>query len=440
MRLPFFHRYRSILQSRQFMKLWFAQVCSKVSENFLNFSLIIILNEITHSTFIVSVFIAVVAIPPILLSAYAGVIADSFNRRTILVVSNLLRVLLVVAALALATHPTALIVIAFFIAVVAQFFSPAEVASIPSLVDKENLFTANSFYSFTGYATFLIGYTLAGPMLGHFGNQSTFLLSIGLYLAAAFLVSRLPPLVEHLKKLGSTDILHPGAVGNPFRDFSLFWERLKKGLSFIRKHQVVLFVILQIGIVFSIERGFISLVPSFAKDVFHLTIEQISYFLILPTGVGAVAGVLVVNRFKHRIPKHRLINIGMVLDGLALFLIAIWPGAQTVLGAEALAIDPGTLMKLAVAVLAFVSGFADPFIIIPAQTALHELTPDEERGRVFGALYTVINVLGIIPVLAIGALAEVVSMNTIVLVLGGVILIAALNGIRFYRHHRLSAE
>jgi MFS family permease len=181
-------------------------------------------------------------------------------------------------------------------------------------------------------------------------------------------------------------------------------------------------------------------VPSFAKDVFHLTIEQISYFLILPTGLGAVAGVLVVNRFKHRVPKHRLINIGMILDGLALLLIALWPGAQTVLGSGASAIDPGVLMKWAVAALAFLSGFADPFIIIPAQTALHELTPDEERGRVFGALYTVINFLGIIPVLVIGAVAELVSMNLIILVLGSIILLAAVQGVYFYRRHRLNPE
>jgi MFS family permease len=433
MRLPFFHRYESILRNRNFLKLWLAQVSAKISENFLNFSLVIILNELTHSTFLVSVFIAVVAIPPILLSAYAGVIADSFNRRTILVTSNLLRVLLVLVVIGFAHHPTALIVIAFFIAVVAQFFSPAEVASIPSLVHKDQLFTANSFYSFTGYATFLIGYTLAGPMLSRFGDRATFVLAIVLYLIAAFLVSRLPSLVDHLKKIDRPE-------ANPFRDLPLFWERLKKGLGFIRRHKVVLFVIIQIGIVFSIERGFVSLVPSFAKDVFHLTIEQISYFLILPTGLGAVAGVLVVNRFKHRVPKHRLINIGMILDGLALLLIALWPGAQTVLGSGASAIDPGVLMKWAVAALAFLSGFADPFIIIPAQTALHELTPDEERGRVFGALYTVINFLGIIPVLVIGAVAELVSMNLIILVLGSIILLAAVQGVYFYRRHRLNPE
>lgn len=433
MKFPFFHRYRSILQNRHFMKLWGAQVCSKISENFLNFSLIIILSELTQSTFIVSLFIAVVAIPPILLSAYAGVIADSFNRRTILVTSNLLRVLLVVAALTLATHPTALIIIAFLIAVVAQFFSPAEVASIPSLVEKKDLFTANSFYSFTGYATFLIGYTLAGPMLTHLGNRSTFILSICLYLVAAFLVSRLPPLVEHLKKLSRIDV-------NPFRDRKLFWERLKLGVAFIKKHRTVLFVIIQIGIVFSIERGFISLVPSFAKDVFRFSIEEISYYLILPTGIGALAGVLIVNRLKHRFPKHHLINIGMVLDGLALFFIALWPGAQTAMGSGATVVELTIALRVVVVILAFISGFADPFIIIPAQTALHEMTPDEERGRVFGALYTVINFLGVIPVLVIGALAEYISMNTVIMVLGGIILIAALDGIRYYRKHALGAE
>lgn len=431
MKIPFLNRYSSILQNTQFRKLWLAQINSKISENFLNFSLVILLFDRTGSTFLVSVFIAVVAIPPILLSAYAGVIADSFNRRTILVTSNLLRVLLVGSALVFNYSATALIIIAFLIAVVAQFFSPAEVASIPSLVKKEHLFTANSFYSFTNYATFLVGYTLAGPMLGRLGETPTFLLSATLYLIATWLVSRLPPLVDHLKKLEH-------AVADPFRDFGLFWQRLKKGITFIRAHRVVLFVIIQIGIVFSIERGFISLVPSFAKEVFRLSTEQISFFLILPTGVGALAGVLLVNRLKHRVPKHRLINTGMILDGLALLLIALWPGTERIIGQGTIDLD--VVLRSVIVALAFLSGFADPFIIIPAQTALHELTPDEERGRVFGALYTVINFLGVIPVLLIGAIAESVSMNTIILALGSIILIAALDGIRFYRHHKLGAE
>ncbi len=432
MKLNIFHRYSNVLQHTGFRKLWLAQVCSKISENFLNFSLIILLYDRTGSTFLVSVFIAVVAIPPILLSAYAGVIADSFNRRTILVTSNLLRVLLVGLALAFSQSASVLIVIAFFIAVVAQFFSPAEVASIPSLVPKEKLFTANSFYSFTGYATFLIGYTLAGPMLSRLGDASTFIVSIFLYLTAAGLVSRLPSLDEHLKKLEriGTEVV---------KDARLFWERLKKGLAFIRTHRVVLFVIIQIGIVFSIERGFISLVPSFAKEVFKLSTEQISYFLILPTGLGALSGVLLVNRLKHKVAKHRLINIGMILDGLALLLIALWPGTERIIGSGA-AVDVDSLLRVFIFVMAFISGFADPFIIIPAQTALHELTPDEDRGRVFGALYTVINFLGVIPVLAIGAVAESVAMNTIIMVLGAIILVAALDGMRFYHKHKLGTE
>ncbi|MFH0852787.1 MAG: MFS transporter [bacterium] len=427
--MSLFHRYTSILQNQQFLKLWLAQVSSKVSEHFLTFSLVILLFQRTESTFLISVFIAVVAIPPILFSAYAGVIADSFDRRKILLISNLLRFALVALAFAFAQHAIALIIIAFFISVVAQFFGPAEVASIPNLVPKDQLFTANSFYSFTSYAMFLIGYTLAGPMLMRLGENSTFYLTMVLYLVAAFLVSLLPPLDHHLKKLYHSD-------ANPFKDIKVLWERLKIGLSFIRRHKVVMFVIIQIGIVFSIERGFISLVPSFTTDIFSLSIEEISYFIILPTGVGALIAAFIVNKLKHRIPKHKLINIGMIIDGAALFTLALWPGMQNLVGDQAIDIS----LRVFVVVLAFLSGFADPFIIIPAQTALHEMTPEEDRGRVFGALYTVINFLGIIPVLIIGAIAEYVSMNSIILVLGGIILVAAFQGMHFYRSHKLGTE
>ncbi len=425
-------KYVSVLAHRNFRLLWLAQVCAKLSENFLNFALVILLFQVTGSTWLVSVLVALVSIPPILFSAGAGVFADSYNRKNIMLATNFLRSLLVMLLLVSWQQPSFLLASAFVLAAFAQFFSPAEVASIPTLVPKEQLFTANAFYQFTGYASFLIGYSLAGPSLHRLGEAPTLLISLGLYGLAVLLVSFLPNLNQHLVKLSQLErTVH--------RSYRQFWQRLVEGARFIRQHPVVLFIIIQVGVLFAIERSFISLAPSFSQNLLRFNVEELSLFLIVPTGVGAFIGAIVANAVKGRFQKDHLISFGMALDGIALFLLAFI--TQIVDAGIGLGLSAAVALKTFVVAMAFLSGFADPFIIVSAQTAIHTLVPNEDRGRVFGALYTIINTMGIVPVLIIGALTERgIAIPTIVIGLGSIILAAAVIGVAYYQRHHLGRE
>lgn len=428
--MSIFARQHGLLESTDFLKLWGAQVFVKIAENFFNFSLVILLFQRSGSTFLVSVYVALVSVPPILFSGIAGVVADSFNRKTVLLVSNALRIGLVAAALLSQESPIALIVIAFLLSVLAQFFSPAEVSSIPSLVPKDNLFAANSLYTFTNYAAFLIGYTLAGPSLHRLNATPTFLITAAFYGIALMFNFLLPPLDHHLKHLLIFKM-------EMVRNGKEFFRRFRDGIRFIARHRILLVIILQVATVFSIERAVISVIPSFSESFLGFTIEDLSLFLILPTGIGTIAGVLIANRLKRRVPKNRLITFGLALDSGALLALAAFPWFQATLGNVLSAALAG---KAIVILLSFLSGAADPFIIVPAQTALHERAPEEERGRVFGALYTIMNAIGIVPVLLIGYLSDFVSLAVIFCILAGAIFFAMLMGIPHYRREPLGTE
>lgn len=427
-----FNRYVSVLAARDFRTLWLAQVCAKLAEHFLNFLLAILIYQVTGSAFLVSLLVVLVSIPPIAFSAAAGVFADSYNRKKIMLATNVVRFLLVVLALAGWAEPVVLLGSAFLLAVVAQFFSPAEVASIPTLVKHEQLFTANSFYQFTGYAAFLVGYSLAGPALHRLGAGGALLVPLSLFFLAVVLVWRLPNLNQHLLQLSPIEL-------SVHRGLQRFWSRLTEGVRFVRQHPAVLLTILQVGALFSIERGFISLAPSFSEQLLHFNVEQLSLFLILPTGIGALLGAVVANAVKRRFQKDHLITFGMMLDGLALLLIAF---IEPIVGAgPAFGLTAALALKLFIVTMAVLSGFADPFIIVSAQTAIHELVPNEDRGRVFGSLYTIINAMALVPVLVIGALvSRGFSLTQMVFGLGVAILLATLGGAMFYRRHHLGRD
>ncbi|MDD5567050.1 MAG: MFS transporter [Patescibacteria group bacterium] len=426
-------KYLGIVRYPNFLKLWGAQVCTKLAENMLNFSLVILVFQLSQSSFLVSVLIVLISIPPILLSAAAGVVADIRNRKTILVLSNVLRFFLVILAIAFNHQAYVLIGVAFMLSVIAQFFSPAEVSSIPTLVPKENLFTANSFYQFTSYAMFLAGYSIAGPFLNRLGTNKLFLFIMGLYAVSSLLTSLLPPLVEHLKNLAATELPR-------IFDWRAFSKRMVDGIRYIWTNHIIRFVIFQAAVVFSIERAFISLAPSFSQNFLHLDVEGLSLFVILPTGIGTLCGVLLANKLKHKINKGKLITAGLFLDGFALTALALWTSILSLVHGLGIQVSTEAFIPIFVIILAWISGLADPLILVPVQTTIHERTPAEDRGRVFGGLYTFSNLMGLIPVLIIGALSAVIEINLIVIGLGVIILAVTAQGVFFFRRYSLGTE
>ena len=91
--------FSNILKNRNFVKLWVSQIFAMSASNMLIFLLAIRIYQMTDNNFIVSIYVALVSIPPIIFSVVAGAFADNHNRKKILTISNLLRVILLIAFL-----------------------------------------------------------------------------------------------------------------------------------------------------------------------------------------------------------------------------------------------------------------------------------------------------------------------------------------------------
>lgn len=392
-----------LLEHRDFLKLWASQLLNQPAGHVLNFVLAIRVYQLTQSNAWVGALVALVSVPPILFSSMAGVVADRYNRKWILVFSNLLRAGIVIGFFAFGHSPVALLAIGFLISTLNQFFGPAESASIPSLVSANRIFLANSLFVFTVYASFLLGYSLAGPLFETFGEQSTFALLIGIFALAAFFDLILPRLTDHLS-LEKRAVLTVAAVRQEIRD----------GIAFIRSRRVVWVVVLELAIVFAVERSLIALIPGFAQRVLRFSITDISLLLITPVAAGALVAAGTANLLKHRFGKRRLIAFGILLAGLALVGFA----AHGAVGDPMLAPRQDAAELLYLVALAALTGFADVLIIIAAQTTLHEETPSHTRGRVFGSLITLMNLVGLPMILLAAWLANRVPITGVMAGLG----------------------
>jgi len=129
--------FRHLLALRNFQLIWYAQVAAQLADKFLMFSLIILAYRLSHGSTPVAITLLAYTVPAGAIAPLAGVFADRHNRKTIMVVTNLVRALLVLliplASLVPALHNdyVHLLVITFAFAAVGQLFSPAEAAAIP---------------------------------------------------------------------------------------------------------------------------------------------------------------------------------------------------------------------------------------------------------------------------------------------------------------------
>ena len=302
----------------------------------------------------------------------------------------------------------------FFFGIAGQFFAPAQGATIPSLVPRHQLMSANALFNLTSTGAQLIGFATLGPLIVKLLEiDGTFGVTIVLFIVCAGLVMSIPGSATLPRKL-TDGASHPvRRIWNDMREgfvFILHDRELIKAISYLTLAAVTFLLVATLG-------------PEFITNVIGLPKEDIG-FIVGPAGAGVLAGVLVVGRVTRRIPGPVLIDRAMAMAGVLLFFLAVskdglellWPGG-------AVSVDIRTLVA---ATFATLLGVCNAFILVPAQTLLQERSPDHIRARIYATFFTVSNTACFIPILFAAALADVIG---VVKVLIGVAIILSAIGI-----------
>src|SRR5512146_623733 len=189
--------YRRLFSNRNFMALWIGQTISFIGDYFNWLAIPITINRLTGSAMMVGLSLMSTALPALILGPLAGVFVDRWDRRKVMIVSDLLRALLVLCLLTIHTASQVWVfyLIGFLISCTSQFFVPARGAVLPLIVKEErDWLAANGMMQIIQTAGLLAGPALAGFAIGLWGAQSAFIAnSIGyLVSAAAVLTMRVP--------------------------------------------------------------------------------------------------------------------------------------------------------------------------------------------------------------------------------------------------------
>jgi MFS family permease len=440
--------FRQVLQNRNFLLLWMAQLLSQTILNAANFGLVALVSDRPDGALMASLAVISFTLPAIPFSVLAGVIVDRVDKRMVLWVSNLVRLVIMLLMffwlLYDRTNVWALFGLMFLTSLVGQFFIPAEGAAIPLLVGERELMPALSLFNVTGTLAQAIGFLVMGraivaifvPFTIALGTvqffvhptDMVFVVAAALYAVCLLLILFIPTdsfTEGHLQK-------EPKTLANTtVRDALVsLWQDMLEGWSIIHKDRMLFFSVIQLSVVGIILQLIGALAGTFVKVILDRPAEDMS-IILAPAAIGLVGASVLMPRITERVGKVRLANIGLVVLGVgfALIPLAHW---------LALALDPRSgshspLLFLGVVVLVFVLGVAMACVNIPTQTMMQQQAPEEGRARVLSLQFMLYST-GTVPVLLFaGGMTQVFGFGQIVLCFSALILLFCLWGVRYLK-------
>ncbi|MFA1819064.1 MFS transporter [Virgibacillus oceani] len=335
------------------------------------------------------------ALPRLLLLTAGGIIADRFNKRTILFLSDLFRaMLLMILVIILFTDSIAvwhLITLAAFFGISDAFSYPVINSLPPALLEEDQLQRGNSLIQMTNQISPILGPALGGTLIAVLGFTGVFTVACSMLLIATVLV-----LFIRLEK------------DNKEESGKSAWMDLKEGFAYARKNELIVSIIfMALFLNFFFSGPFTIGMPIIVKDIFQGSAVSLAT-VQTSLGVGALLGAVMLAVITLKKP-------GVVMIGGLIILGVLY----TLTGFSAnLFLTAGLVLVMA---------FVLQFINIPLITILQKTTEKQMLGRMMSFLMTVST--GLIPlsyVVTSLLIAAGIKMQTIIIISGIIITFIAL--------------
>lgn len=327
------------------------------------------------------------AIPVLLLSPLAGVVADELPRRRVLIVTN---TTMVVAALLLAIlaslnrlEMTGLVLISALNAAANAFDAPTRQSWVPLLVDKQYVGNAVGLNSVAFNLPAVIGPALAGVLIVWVGVAGSFYVNAVLTVAVIVAVLLMRPSPPSVKR--REPILHA----------------MRQGVVFLTGHPILRWIVLAFFVSAILARPYSQLIPAFTENVLHAGARGLGW-AVSAIGLGGFGGALATAYFAQRERRSRLwLQAGLLMS----------------CGIVALAAVPSLGVMLPVL---FLIGVGTMTLLGATNTLIQTLSPEDVRGRAL-AVYTMI-AIGFVPAgsLLDGAIAAVLGLHEMFALAGAI--------------------
>ncbi len=359
--------------NRNFVLIWQGQMVSQIGSQMFSLALLYWILETTGSGTIMGLVLMSAALPGALLGPFGGTLADSISRKHLIVFADAARGITAIGFVFALWYGDSkwslplLFVSQIVFGICGSIFKPALSASVPDLVPRDRLASANSLIQGTAAVTSTLSMGVGGYLYALLGGPMIFLFN-----GVSFLLSAAASWFVRIPQIRAPEPATRVSVSNKFLTDTLaglrfVWHR--GGLrTLIAVTALLNFVLVPTGLA----------LPILVRDCLHRGPEFLG-LMGACQGAGSVVGLLLAGTLRIN-PAHRphVVGAGVWVMGLVVLLLGI-----------------NRTPELSLVMLALF-GFLFPLVNIHIVTVIQGTTPSEIRGRVLGLLGTL--VLGLVPV------------------------------------------
>ena len=191
------------------------QIVSEVGDHFNNVAVLSLAIADTHSGAVISGVMLSRAIPAVAAGPLAGILLDRFDRRRIMITSDLVRAVVALGfILAIAYKQTWLLyILSALLMLASPFFTSGRSAILPAIASEDELHTANALTQTTGWLTLAVGAFLGGAAVAAFGYHLAFVFNSLSFVFSASAIWQLRSVKGHFraehKSLNETKVIRP---------------------------------------------------------------------------------------------------------------------------------------------------------------------------------------------------------------------------------------
>jgi MFS family permease len=384
----------SPFRNRNFTLLLVAQIISSFGDALTNLTLLILVNKLTGSTTAIATLSIVVAIPSIVFGLFAGVYVDKFDRKRIMLASDLIRGILVLGFLFVQSKDRLLVMylLSFAQAAVGTFFSPARGAVVQQILKPDQYMAANSMSQTGMVISSVLGAALAGVIVGFTNSFAPAFIVDALTFFVSFalvLFVRLPKL-ELQASQKSEGMIAP----------------LLEGLRIISRSKTLVAVLVGGGVtMFGLGASNVLFTP-YIINVLKVPVTWLGAVNVSETAAMILSGVLVMG-FAAKIKPAFVISSGLMALGVLVAMNALVPNVWFFCAVN------------------FVIGLVVAPLEASFGTLLQGSVANEVMGRVGSGFNIVMTSASLISMAFSGVLASLIGVRNVFAVSGAIVVLAA---------------
>jgi MFS family permease len=378
------------LRHRNYRLFFYGQLISLIGTWMQTTALSWYVYQVTDSKLLLGLVSAVGSAPMMLFSIWGGSLADRHSKRDILVATQVAQMLCAfILALGVSLHfatPTFILIVTGLNGVALGFDMPARQAFTVEMTSREDLLNAISLNSSIFHGARVLGPAVAGFLVAVIGVALCLFVNAVSFIAviAGLMMMRLPAIEPNVER--------PDARA---------WD----GVVYTLKHPRLRMIMILFLVVGVFGWSYSVLMPAFARDILHLGANGYGA-LLAASGVGALAGSLMVATWGHLFPPRQLALGGIYIFAVSLLTFAFCRSFYL------------SLVPL------FGAGLGMLLFFSTSNTTVQTIVPDGMRGRVMGLWSLLFGAMIPLGSLEAGALAHWIGTSPTVVV-GAIICAAA---------------